>query len=110
MHSDPVIMGAVVFNDIPYAQGYEAALHIPFHSAGSFRNEITQASWMDIPLTYIFCERDLVITPETQQRFIDTVEEVSGKKVDVRKIDAGHCPLLSCPESLLQLIAEATAL
>lgn len=103
-------MAAAVFNDLPYAQAYEAALMIPHHSAESFRSEITAESWRDIPLTYIFCEKDLVIVPETQQRFIDTIEEVSGRKVDVRKIDAGHCPTNSRPEELSGLVAEAAAM
>lgn len=110
MHSDPVIMASAVFNDLPYAQAYEQALQIPHHSAVSFRHEVTQASYKDIPLTYIFCERDYVIVPETQQRFIDTVEEVSGKKVDVKRIDSGHCPNSSRPQELLKLVAEAAVM
>lgn len=107
MHSDPVTMALALCNDLPYAQAYEAALLIPHHSAVSFRNEVTQASYKDIPLTYILCERDLIIPPEMQQRFIGNVEKVSGKKVDVRKIDSGHCPNWSRPEDLLKLIVEA---
>lgn len=107
MHMDPVFMAPLVCNDLPYAQAYENALKLPHHSAVSFQSEVTQASYKDIPATYIYCERDVVINPETQQRFIDTIEEVSGKKVDVKKIDAGHCPTWSKPEELLTLMIEA---
>ena len=110
MHTDPVIMAGAVCNDLPYAQAYENVLKLPHHSAPSFKEEVTQASYKDIPLTYIFCERDFVINPETQQRFIDTVEEVSGKKVDVKKIDAGHCPNWSRPQELLKLVVDAAVL
>lgn len=57
MHTDPVIMAGAVCNDLPYAQAYENALKIPHHSTASFKEEVTQASYKDIPLTYIFCER-----------------------------------------------------
>lgn len=110
MHMDPVISAPLVCNDLDYAQAYENALQLSHHSAISFQNEATQASYKDIPVTYIFCERDLIINPETQQRFIDTIEEVSGKKVDVKRIDAGHCPNWSRPEELVGLIVEAAGM
>lgn len=107
MHMDPVVMAPFVCNDVPYAQAYENALQFPHHSAVSFQGEVTQASYKDVPVTYIFCEKDLVINPETQQRFIDTIEEVSGNKVDVKRIDAGHCPNFSRPEELVELLVQA---
>jgi pimeloyl-ACP methyl ester carboxylesterase len=110
MHIDPVLMAPAVCNDLPYIQAYEHALQLPHHSAISFQNESTQASYKDIPVTYIFCERDLIVSPELQQKYIDTIEEVSGRKVDVRRIDSGHCPNWSKPEELLGLIADAAAL
>jgi pimeloyl-ACP methyl ester carboxylesterase len=110
MHIDPAVMAPFLCNDLPYDQAYEKALQVPHHSAISFQNEVTQAAYKDIPVTYILCERDMVITPDTQQRFIDVVEEVSGKKVDVRKIDAGHCPNWSRPDELLELIVAAAGM
>ncbi|KAF2626922.1 alpha/beta-hydrolase [Macroventuria anomochaeta] len=107
MHMDPVIMAPFVCNDLPYSQAYENALQLPHHSAVSFQSEVTQTSYKDIPVTYIYCERDIVIAPEIQQRFIDTIEEVSGSKVDVRRIDAGHCPNWSKPDELVKLLVGA---
>ena len=108
MHMDAAVMAPFVANDLPYAQAYENALQLSHHSAISFHNEVTQASYKDIPSTYIFCENDLVVSPDRQQRFIETIEEVSGKKVDVKKIDAGHIPLWSKPEETLKLLIDAT--
>ena len=110
MHMDPVLMAQIVCNDLPYAQAYENVLRLPHHSAASFQSEITQASYKDIPVTYIFCEKDLVISPEIQQRFIDTIEEVSKKSVDVKRIDAGHCPNWSKPDELIKLVVQAVGL
>lgn len=107
MHMDAVVMAPFVCNDLPYAQAYENTLQLPHHSAASFQSEVTQTSYKDIPLTYIFCEKDMVISPEIQQRFIDTIEEVSGNKVDVKKIDAGHVPMWSKPDELLKLLVDS---
>ncbi|KAF1360583.1 hypothetical protein EJ07DRAFT_165209 [Lizonia empirigonia] len=79
---------------------YQNALQFPHHSAVSFHSEVTQASYKD----------DLVINPETQQRFIDTIEEVSGNKVDVKRIDAPHCPNFSTPEELFELLVQAAGM
>jgi pimeloyl-ACP methyl ester carboxylesterase len=110
MHMDPVIMAPLVCNDLPYAQAYEHALQLPHHSAISFQSEATQTSYKDIPVTYIYCEKDMIISPEIQQRFIDTIEEVSGSKVDVKRLDAGHCPNFSKPKELLELIVGAAGI
>lgn len=110
MHMDPVAFAPFLCNDLPYAQAYEHALNFPHHSAVSFKTEVTAVSYRHIPSTYIFCERDLVISPEAQQRFIDTIEEVSGRKVDVRRLDAGHCPNFSKERELVEIIAQAAEL
>ena len=110
MHNDPVIMAPLACNDLPFAQAYENTLQLPHHSAVSIRGEVSQTSYKDVPVTYIYCERDLVIPPEIQQRFIDTIEEVSGSKVDVKRIDAGHCPNWSKPDELLKLLVDAAQL
>ncbi len=107
MHMDPVQMAPFVCNDLPFAQAYEHALKLPHHSAISFQTEATRVSYKDIPVTYIFCEKDMVIPPETQQRFIETIEEVSGEKVDVKRMDVGHCPNWSKPDELLEVLVAA---
>lgn len=106
MHNDPVLMAPFVCNDLPFAQAYQNALQLPHHSAISFHSPVTQASYKDIPSTYIFCERDLVIAPDVQQRFIETIKEVSGREVDVKRLDTGHCPNWSRPEELVGLLEE----
>lgn len=105
MHSDAVVLAPFVCNDLPYAEAYEHALKLPHHSAISFRSAATQASFKDIPSTYIFCERDLIIAPEMQERFIETMREEGGQ-VEVKRLDSGHCPNWSRPEELSKLLLE----
>lgn len=93
-------------NDLPWDLAYENTLNLAHHSGQSFLDKTTQAGYLDIPVSYIFCEKDLVVNVEKQQGFIDVVKEATGKEVHVVKLDAGHCPNWSMPEKLGDVIAE----
>ncbi|KAF1840403.1 alpha/beta-hydrolase [Cucurbitaria berberidis CBS 394.84] len=104
MHMDAVQMAGAIRNDLPYEEAYPFALQLPYHSAISFQEPITQAAYKTIPVSYIVCERDMIINPDTQRRFIKTIEEESGREVDVFGLDSGHCPNWSQPEKLVEII------
>lgn len=70
------------------------------HSSLSFAGELTNAGYKDIPVSYLLCERDLCITAPMQRAGIELIENVSGKKVDITSIDAGHCPMASQEEKV----------
>lgn len=93
-------------NDLSWDLAYENTLNLAHHSGASFFEPITQAGYLDIPVSYIFCERDLVVDTGKQQGFIDVIKEATGKDVHVAKLDAGHCPNWSMPEKLGDTIAE----
>lgn len=106
LHIDATAFAAVVCNDLPWDLAYENTLHLAHHSGASFLEPVTQAGYLDIPVSYIFCEKDLVVSTEKQQGFINVVKEATGKEVHVVKLDAGHCPNWSMPEKLGDVIAE----
>lgn len=76
------------------------------HASASFGHELTHAGYKDIPVSYLFCEDDKCVTPTIQQTGIDGIEKVSGRKVDVTRIKAGHCPNISQPEVTLAWILD----
>lgn len=43
-----------------------------------------------MPVSYLFCERDLTVPPAIQQAGIDMVERVTGARVDVTRVDCDH--------------------
>ncbi len=74
------------------------------HSATSFVNELTYAGYKDIPASYLVCEEDLIGPPEVQRAGIEMIEQVSGRKVDVTSVKAGHCPNLTAEKETIEWI------
>ncbi|KAI0550675.1 alpha/beta-hydrolase [Xylaria curta] len=102
--NDPEGQAYKCFSDIPK----EDALHwhgqFALHSAVSFGNPLTHAGYKDAPVSYLFCEEDLIISPEIQKREIEMIETETGGKVDVTSVKAGHCPNVSVPEKTVDWI------
>jgi pimeloyl-ACP methyl ester carboxylesterase len=81
-------------------------LNLAHHSGASFLEEVTQLAYKEIPASYMFCENDLIVTPEQQTKFIKNIADVTGKEVDVVKLACGHCPNWSIPERVAEVIGE----
>jgi hypothetical protein len=71
------------------------------HSSISFGNELTYAGYKDVPASFLFCENDTCVPPEVQQKSIDNIEEASGNKVDVTRINTGHCPMVGALDKVV---------
>lgn len=105
MQTDPVSMAANVCNDLPWDQAYENALNLAHQSSSSFLAPVSKVAYnTGFPISYIMCEKDLVITPEQQRGFVRVAEEESGRKVDVVSLESGHCPNWSMPGELAEVI------
>ncbi|KAJ5376138.1 hypothetical protein N7509_013024 [Penicillium cosmopolitanum] len=92
------------YNDVPWDQALEFAKGHSDHSAKSFRDKLTYAAYLDIPSSWVFCERDVLLPRAFQRETIDLIEQRSGKKVRVFSIDAGHCVTSTRPKELAVLI------
>ena len=106
MHVDAIQMAPAILNDLPFEEAYPLTLQLVCHSAISFRSPIKQVAYETIPVSYILCEKDVIISPDTQKNFIAVLQE-NGREVDVRTMDSGHCPNWSCPEKLVEVISKA---
>lgn len=76
----------------------------PRHSGPTFVNELTHAGYKDVPVSYLLCELDICVSPEIQQKGIDMVERVSGRKVDVTRAKVDHAVNVSQPQVLADWI------
>lgn len=92
------------YNDVPWEQALEFARGHSDHSARSFRDKLTYAAYFDVPSSWVFCERDLLLPPAFQKETINLIEQRSGKKVRVFNIDAGHCVTTTQPKELAVLV------
>jgi pimeloyl-ACP methyl ester carboxylesterase len=97
------------FPDMDFDRALAVAQSMPNHSAISFRGKVTYPGYRFSPVSWIFCENDFIIPPETQQKYIDRIQEETGKQVDVHPLATGHCPNSSAPEKLADLIVKIAA-
>ena len=105
-HSSISESAALTFSDLPKEEGEDWAKKFVQHSAISFAGELRHGGYRDIPVSYLFCEEDLVIPPDNQRAGIDLIEKESGKKVDVTSIRAGHAPPVSEPQKVVDWILD----
>jgi len=103
-HPDIPRSASLTFSDLPKEEGETWQRRFSRHSAISFAGELTHAGYKDIPVSYLLCEDDLVIPLKNQRDGIELVVKESGKKVDVTSIKAGHCPMASQPQKVVDWI------
>lgn len=105
MHMDALAFAGAVINDLPWETAYPLTLQMMHHSRASFEGRVTQLAYNNVPITYILCTKDLIISPEKQREMIDRIEE-TGTRVSVEMLESGHCPNWSRPEELVAIIAK----
>lgn len=104
MWLEPVDNAKDNFSDLPANEGIAWAKQMPEHSTASFGGELTYAGYKDVPVSWLFTENDRTVTPETQEICIGIIEQATGKKVDVKRLNSGHFPFLSRPDDVAQII------
>jgi hypothetical protein len=92
----------MTFSDLPFDEAMEWAEKFPQHSAVSFAGEVTYAGYKEVPISYLLCLKDLVITEKMQRAGIELIEQASGTKVDVTEIEACHAPSAKYPEKVME--------
>ncbi|KIW65443.1 hypothetical protein PV04_07702 [Phialophora macrospora] len=106
IHDPPEPSAALSFSDLPLEEGVAWIKKFPQHSATSFVNELTHAGYKDVAVSYLVCEKDLVIPPAIQRAGIDMIERESGMKVDVATIPRDHCPMARHPDEVADWIVK----
>ncbi|OCT51589.1 hypothetical protein CLCR_08948 [Cladophialophora carrionii] len=99
----------LTFSDLPFEEAKVWAERMSYHSASSFEGKLTYPGYNKIPVSYIFCEKDVILPPEFQRSVIAGIERESGKKVDVLRLSAAHCPNISAPQELAAIVVKAIA-
>ena len=94
---------------MPYDEGLYWAKRLVKHSAASFASPLTYGGYKDVPVSYLVCEGDLSIFPDTQRAQIEMIERESGNKVDVTSISNGHVPPISAPDEVIDWILQVAA-
>jgi pimeloyl-ACP methyl ester carboxylesterase len=92
----------VFYGDVDAVTARQAASQLGYMSCAAGIQEVTEVAWKRIPTTYIICEADNVNPLHIQENFALRAERV-------QRMRTGHCPFLSAPASLAQLIRHELA-
>ncbi|MGW2014975.1 alpha/beta fold hydrolase [Streptomyces sp. NPDC001927] len=98
LHAVPDNPVALFYGDVPAADAEWAVERLTPQSARSNSDAPTAAGWHTVPSTYILCEEDQALPPETQQ-------VLAARSRVVHRIATGHSPFLSKPAELAELLA-----
>lgn len=97
-----------VFSDMPQADALKAVRKMGPQSVCSFTEKTTFDAYRHVPVSYIVCEKDMVLPIDWQMAKVELMNSIKkGEKVDVLRFDAGHCPNVSDPEGCARLVVEA---
>ncbi|KAJ7769759.1 hypothetical protein B0H14DRAFT_2967256, partial [Mycena olivaceomarginata] len=103
--TDPAKAAPISFSDLPPAEAVTWASKLSAHSAVSFGQKLTYAAYKDIPISYLLCEADKLVTPEQQNKIIAGLEGEmgAGKSVDRHLVKADHAINVSQPEAVVKV-------
>lgn len=95
---------ALPLSEMPADEAAAWCSKMSTHSSNSLTDRLTHAGYTDVPVSYLVCENDDVILPESQREMIAMIERVSGEKVDVTSMQTGHCPNITTLSELVDWI------
>jgi len=104
----PIPSAQSLFTQLPQEEGVQWVGEMPGHSRISFDNLATYPAYKDIPMTYLLCENDLIISPDVQRSMVRMVEKETGKKVEVYSLSAGHMPNITASKDVVKVIRIAS--
>ena len=99
----------LTFSDLPFEEAKDWVRKMPYHSALSFEGKLTYPGYNHIPVSFVFCQKDVILPPGFQRGVIENIERESGNKVDVHYLNTAHCPNVSAPKELADVVIKAIA-
>jgi hypothetical protein len=101
MPNDPA---TIFYHDVEEEQRRWAISLIKKCTLKTMADPLTNAAYLQFPVTYLFCENDKAIDIATQKQMVENIEKSTGIKIDKETCDASHSPFYSQPEVLLKLV------
>lgn len=98
---------AAILPELAKEQGEAWIRKFPGQAAAPFQEKLTSTSHYDVPITYVKCSKDMVVSPAHQQKMIDDVRGVSSSVITVAGMECGHCPMVVEPDKMAEIIVEA---
>ncbi|RBQ79062.1 hypothetical protein FVER53590_03662 [Fusarium verticillioides] len=95
---------SINFSDLPTAEALTYAKQMTLHSVLSFSGPLQNAGYLNIPVAYIVCEKDISVPPHVQRSVVDMISKKSGREVVTFSCDSGHFPTVSIPGKVASFI------
>ena len=67
-------------------------------SASAFEQKLNHTGWQGLETTYVICTEDRAVPPVVQER-------LSARCQHILRIRSSHSPMLSQPETIVELLA-----
>lgn len=97
------------YSDLPLDEAQKWATALEKMSRFVFiTSKLVYAGWKDVPVWYLLCKADTMMTLPQQEAYVKKARE-SGGNVTTREIEAGHSPMLSKPAEVARFVQEAVA-
>jgi pimeloyl-ACP methyl ester carboxylesterase len=97
---DPFDEVEIFLHDVPRDVRAAAAAHAHPQADRVFADPLPLDAWPDVPTRAVVCREDRFFTAEFQTRVL---RDRLGLEPEL--LDSGHCPALSRPEALVELLA-----
>ena len=116
---DPVVVAAdgtstvknsqrMFYHDLNEADANKCASMLVPHSIAAFVEPVTETSWRELPVTYLYCTEDRVLWYDWQVEQVRAMREQGGD-VRTETFRASHSPYLSMPGEVVEAIQRASA-
>ena len=105
MRVDPAVAPAVFYHDVDDELSATAVSHLRGMSFGVIQESDVApppAAWKHIESTYVVCNDDRTIAPESQRRMAEQADHVVA-------LDGSHSPMLAQPDAVADLLADIAA-
>lgn len=97
------------YNDLPPEEVEKLIPKLVNYSAGApASSDGIYAGWLDVPVWYLFCTLDEVITLKGQEIIVQICRD-DGADITTRVLEAGHSPAISKTNEVVQFIEDAIA-
>ncbi|KAI3391176.1 hypothetical protein diail_7797 [Diaporthe ilicicola] len=110
MSIEPIANAPLTFSDLPKNEALDWAKLMLEHSTASFKENLGYAGYNDVEVHYIVCEDDMIVPAEFQHAMVETAESSSGCSAVIHSIKSGHVPILSQPDSVVEILKQVVGM
>ena len=91
----------IMLNDLDDKAAKTWVTKLRSQPASGWDDTVSYCGWRDVSSVYLVCEGDACIPPPVQLQLAET----AGSRIE--KCPAGHMPMLSMPEKVVEVIVKA---